>query len=84
MNCHFTYRIHRTPSIENNIQHGIQKLARRLQAYRPELVHLKGAIEEHSGREGVCVCLNLRLPSQMEAPWPPASIGRACGRGFLR
>jgi RNA polymerase sigma factor (sigma-70 family) len=31
--------------------------------FRPELVHLKGIIEQNNSREGVVVSLNLRLPS---------------------
>jgi RNA polymerase sigma factor (sigma-70 family) len=63
MNVHFSYRDHRTPDIEKEINHLIEKLRKRLQVFRPELVHLKGAIEQSSPREGTTVSLNLRLPS---------------------
>jgi DNA-directed RNA polymerase specialized sigma24 family protein/ribosome-associated translation inhibitor RaiA len=63
MNVHFSYRDHRTPDVEKEINHLIDKLRRRLQVFRPELVHLKGAIEQSSPREGTTVSLNLRLPS---------------------
>jgi ribosome-associated translation inhibitor RaiA len=68
MNVHISYRLPKTADIENQFNQGIEKLSRRLQVYRPELVHLHGNIEENSAREGVVVSLNLRLPSgQMEA-----------------
>jgi RNA polymerase sigma factor (sigma-70 family) len=63
MNVHFSYRDHRTPDVEKEINHLIEKLRKRLQVFRPELVHLKGAIEQSSPREGTTVSLNLRLPS---------------------
>lgn len=63
MNVHISYKIRKTPGIEKEISHCIEKLRTRLQAFRPELVHLKGLIEEHSPREGITVSFNLRLPS---------------------
>jgi RNA polymerase sigma factor (sigma-70 family) len=63
MNVHFSYRDHRTPDVEKEINHLIEKLRKRLQVFRPELVHLKGTIEQSSPREGTTVSLNLRLPS---------------------
>jgi DNA-directed RNA polymerase specialized sigma24 family protein/ribosome-associated translation inhibitor RaiA len=63
MNVHFSYKNHRTPDVEKEIHHLIEKLRKRLQVFRPELVHLKGAIEQSSPREGTTVSLNLRLPS---------------------
>jgi RNA polymerase sigma factor (sigma-70 family) len=63
MNVHISYRLHKTPAVEKDIQHQIERLRKRLQVFRPDLVHLKGAIEELSPREGASVSLNLRLPS---------------------
>jgi RNA polymerase sigma factor (sigma-70 family) len=63
MNVHFSYRDHRTADVEKEVHHLIEKLRKRLQVFRPELVHLKGAIEQNSPREGTTVSLNLRLPS---------------------
>jgi len=63
MNVHITYKVHKTPDVDKEIQHWISKLQKRLQVFRPDLVHLKGAIEENSPREGTVVSLNLRLPS---------------------
>jgi DNA-directed RNA polymerase specialized sigma24 family protein/ribosome-associated translation inhibitor RaiA len=63
MNVHVSYRVHKSPAVEKDIQHQIEKLRKRLQVFRPELVHLKGVVEEVSAREGTSVSLNLRLPS---------------------
>ena len=68
MNVHISYRLHKTPAVEKDLQHQIEKLRKRLQVFRPELIHLKGMVEEVSAREGASVSLNLRLPSgQMAA-----------------
>src|SRR5438132_1147907 len=40
MNVHVTYRLHKTPSVEKDIQHQIEKLRKRLQVFRPELVNV--------------------------------------------
>ena len=53
-----------------------------MQVFRPELVHLKGLIEENSPREGIIVSLNLRLPSgqmaaERKAPTPNAAVKAA-------
>ncbi len=68
MNVHMSYRVHKTPDLEKEINHLIEKLNKRLHVFRPELVHLKGSIEENSARKTPTVSLNLRLPSgQMAA-----------------
>jgi len=68
MNVHISYRLPKTPFLEKELQHQVEKLRKRLQVFRPELVHLKGMVEEVSAREGASVSLNLRLPSgQMAA-----------------
>jgi len=82
MNVHVSYRVHKTPSVEKDIQHQIEKLRKRLQVFRPELIHLKGVVEEVSAREGTSVSLNLRLPSgqlaaQRSAPTPAAAVKSA-------
>jgi len=63
MNVHISYKVHKTPDIEKDIHQQVEKLRKRLQVFRPELVHLKGALEQSSPREGTTVSLNLRLPS---------------------
>ena len=68
MNVHFSYKVNKTPDIEKEINQQVEKIRRRLQVFRPELVHLKGIVEQNSVREGFLVSLNLRLPSgQMAA-----------------
>ena len=82
MNVHVSYRLHKAPSVEKDVQHQIEKLQKRLQVFRPDLIHLKGVIEEVSPREGTSVSLNLRLPSgQMavnkKAQTPEAAVKAA-------
>jgi hypothetical protein len=82
MNVHISYRLHKTPDIEKDINHLVEKLRKRLQVFRPELVHLKGAVEQSSPREGTIVSLNLRLPSgqmavQRSAPTPVVAAQRS-------
>jgi DNA-directed RNA polymerase specialized sigma24 family protein/ribosome-associated translation inhibitor RaiA len=82
MNVHVSYRLHKIHAVEKDIQHQIEKLRKRLQVFRPELVHLKGTVEENSPREGTTVSLNLRLPSgqmavQESAPTAAAAVKSA-------
>ncbi len=82
MNVHISYRLHKTPDIEKDINHLVEKLRKRLQVFRPELVHLKGAVEQSSAREGTIVSLNLRLPSgqmavQQSAQTPVVAVKAA-------
>jgi DNA-directed RNA polymerase specialized sigma24 family protein/ribosome-associated translation inhibitor RaiA len=82
MNVHISYRLHKTPAIEKDTQHQIEKLRKRLQVFRPELVHLKGMVEDLSAREGTSVSLNLRLPSgqmavQAKAPTAESAVKSA-------
>ena len=68
MNVHFSYKISKTSDLEKEVKHQLEKLNKYLQVFRPELVHIKGIVEESSAREGFVVSLNLRLPSgQMAA-----------------
>ena len=73
MNVHVSYKVPKTPDIEKEIQHWTAKLQKRLQVFRPELVHLKGSLEENSARAGTTVSLNLRLPSGQMAVQQSAS-----------
>ncbi|HXY14576.1 MAG TPA: hypothetical protein VEI26_08755, partial [Terriglobales bacterium] len=77
MNVHFSYKDRKTPDVEKEINHLIEKLGKRLQVFRPELVHLKGQIEQNSAREGMVVNLNLRLPSGQMAVQKSASTASA-------
>lgn len=83
MNVHVSYKVHKTPDVEKEINHIVEKLQKRLQVFRPELVHLKGIIEENSPREGFVVSFNLRLPSgQMAAQRSAASASAALKAAF--
>jgi ribosome-associated translation inhibitor RaiA len=77
MNVHISYKVQKTPDIEKEINHLIEKLRKRLQVFRPELVHLKGVVEQNSPREGTIVSLNLRLPSGQMAVQESASTATA-------
>ena len=79
MNVHISYKLRKTPDLEKEIDHLVEKLRKRLQVFRPELLHLKGVVEQNSPREGTTVSLNLRLPSgqlaaQRSAPTALAAI----------
>lgn len=77
MNVHFSYKISKTPDLEKLINQQVEKLGRYLRVFRPDLVHLKGLIEENSAREGVVVSLNLRLPSGQMAAQESSSTATA-------
>jgi RNA polymerase sigma factor (sigma-70 family) len=82
MNVHVSYKVHKTPDIEKEITHQTSKIEKRLQVFRPDLVHLRATIDESSAREGVVVSLNLRLPSvqltaEAKASSPTAAIKAA-------
>src|SRR5579864_288944 len=83
MNVHISYRDRKTPDIEKHINHLVDKLRKRLQVFRPELVHLRGVVEQNSAREGTTVSLNLRLPSgQMAVQKSAASASSALKAAF--
>ena len=68
MNVHISYKISKTPDLEKQINQQVEKLTRYLQVFRPDLIHLKGGLEENSAPAGFAMSLNLRLPSgQMAA-----------------
>jgi RNA polymerase sigma factor (sigma-70 family) len=82
MNVHVSYKVQKTTDIEKEISHQIEKMRKRLQVFRPELVHLKAILDQSSAREGTLVSLNLRLPSgqlavQQKAASPTAAIKAA-------
>lgn len=67
MNVHVSYKAGKTPEVEHEFQHQLQKLERRLQIFKPELVHLHAILEQQNNRS-LSMTLNLRLPSgQMTA-----------------
>ena len=68
MNVHVSYKASKKPDVESQFNLHVEKLRKRLQVFRPDLVHLHATVESSPGREGVAVSLNLRLPSgQMAA-----------------
>lgn len=82
MNVHISYKMAKAPDVEREFAHHIAKLGKRLQVYRPELVHLHGIVDQGSSRGGMSVSLNLRLPSgqlaaQEAAPTAVAAAKRA-------
>jgi DNA-directed RNA polymerase specialized sigma24 family protein/ribosome-associated translation inhibitor RaiA len=83
MNVHISYKIRKTPDLEKEIQHHLEKLQKRLQVFRPELIHVKGTLEQNSSREGANISLNLRLPSgQMMAQRAGDTPSAAVKSGF--
>ena len=83
MNVHVSYRLPKIPAVEKDVQHQIEKLQKRLQVFRPELVHLKGVVEDVSPKEGTSVSLNLRLPSgQMAVQTKAATAAAAVKTAF--
>jgi DNA-directed RNA polymerase specialized sigma24 family protein/ribosome-associated translation inhibitor RaiA len=83
MNVHVSYRLPKIPAVEKDVQHQIEKLQKRLQVFRPDLVHLRGVVEEMSAREGISISLNLRLPSgQMAVQSSAPTAAGAVKAGF--
>jgi RNA polymerase sigma factor (sigma-70 family) len=62
MNVHVSYKAGKTPDIEREFKHQVQKLEPRLQVFKPDLVHLHATVEPDNDR-GTSASLNLRLPS---------------------
>src|SRR5258706_84111 len=67
MNVHVSYKAGKTPEIEREFQHQLQKLQRRLRIFKPDLLHFHAVVEQESSRSA-STSLKLRLPSgQMAA-----------------
>jgi RNA polymerase sigma factor (sigma-70 family) len=62
MNVHISYKTGKTPEIEREFQHQLQKLQPRLQVFKPDLVHFHAIVDKQNGH-GFVTSLNLRLPS---------------------
>jgi len=77
MNVHISYKVQRTPDIDKEMQYWTAKVQKRLQVFRPELIHLKGLVEPSSARSGTTVSVNLRLPSGQMAAQESASTATA-------
>jgi len=81
MNVHVSYKVSKTPDLEKEFNQQIEKINRRLQVFRPELVHLHAGITQNSAREGFSVSLNLRLPSGQLAVNQSGPDARAAVKG---
>jgi len=76
MNVHFSYKASKNPETEREIQQQTEKLAKRLQVFRSELVHLHGIVAESPTKGGgITVSLNLRLPSGQMATQNTSATG---------
>jgi RNA polymerase sigma factor (sigma-70 family) len=62
MNVHFTYKLDKSPKVEQYLQSQIDKLGPRLQVFNPDMISLHGLIEE-APKSGFTVAVNLRLPA---------------------
>ena len=62
MNVHVSYKVPKSPDLEQQINHNIDKLRKRLQVIKPDLIHLHAIIEERPARVGFNVRLDLRVP----------------------
>src|SRR5262249_39186282 len=50
MNVHVSYKAGKTPEVEREFQHQIQKLRQRLQVFKPDLIHLHAFVEQDNSR----------------------------------
>src|SRR5437867_1559895 len=46
MNVHVSYRAAKTPELEREFHHQIEKLQRRLHVFKPDLIHLRAFVEQ--------------------------------------
>ncbi|HYE25230.1 MAG TPA: sigma-70 family RNA polymerase sigma factor [Clostridia bacterium] len=82
MNVHFTYKLSKTPDVDAIINHQIEKLRKRLQVFKPDMISLHGSLGE-SPKKGFVAALNLRLPSgQMASNEAADSVQAALKASF--
>jgi RNA polymerase sigma factor (sigma-70 family) len=82
MNVHFTYKLDKSPQVEQYLQSQIEKLGPRLHVFNPDMISLRGLIEE-APKSGFTVALNLRLPAgQMAARASEESLHAAIRIAF--
>ena len=62
MNVHVSYKAGKTPEVEREFQHQVQRLGRRLHVFKPDLIHLHALVNQEHTRI-ISWSLNLRLPS---------------------
>ena len=83
MNVHISYKHAKAPDVEHEFSQQIKKLERRVQIYRPELVHLHAIVDHNAASRGeMLISLNLRVPSgqlaaQEAAPTAVTGVKRA-------
>ncbi len=64
MNVHVSYKGSKPAELDKQIEQQIGKLRKRLQIFKPDLVHLRISIDDKKPpREGPNISLDLRLPS---------------------
>ncbi len=64
MNVHVSYKGTKLPELDKQIEQQVEKLRKRLQIFKPDLVHLRVSVDDKKpAREGTNVSLDLRLPS---------------------
>jgi len=64
MNVHVSYKGSKLPELDKYLDQQTEKLRKRLQVFKPDLVHLRVSIDDKKpSREGANVSLDLRLPS---------------------
>src|SRR3974377_279955 len=80
MNVYFSYKISKNSDLIKQIKQQLEKLGKYLQVFRPDLVHVKGIIEDSSAREGVIVTMNLRLPSGQMAAQEKSPVASTAAR----
>ena len=67
MNVHFTNKLEKSSQVDHYLQTQIEKLGPRLHVFNPDMVSLRGSIED-APKSSFTVALNLRLPAgQMAA-----------------
>jgi RNA polymerase sigma factor (sigma-70 family) len=82
MDVHVSYKSGKTPEVEREFQNHIRKLERRLQVFKPDLVHLHAIVDQNNG-QGPSTSLNLRLPSgQMAVQKTGDNLVAAVKAGF--
>ncbi len=74
MNFHVSYKSGKTSEVEREFEIQIRKLERRLQVFKPDLVHLHAIVDKRNG-QGPSASLNLRLPSGQLAVQKTVEIG---------
>jgi len=52
MNVHISFKAAKHPTVENEIDSQLEKLQRRVQVFRPDLVHLKCVVDQGRASRG--------------------------------